>query len=267
MRAAAGSAALAAVALLAALAIPSLAIASQFIHYTRSNLLTHDERYGNLIRAPPADAGVRHLAGRRLPGRPDPLHAHPHPDRRCRRSPRSRQPSTRSRQGRIRLPLVAATVAIAALFLDRRQLPVARRARRSRPRARSWSRWRCSPVRPPRPARPPDPRRDPDRASLSAAVLYSDVSATAPRGSRREAQLAELQKIGQLFAGQGPALMTEYQPYGVRHFLRKLDARGRVGAPRRARCRSPTARSSRPATTPTSTGSATRTSSPTGRSC
>jgi hypothetical protein len=39
-------------------------------------------------------------------------------------------------------------------------------------------------------------------------------------------QLAELERIGSRFAGDGPALMTEYQPYGVRHFLRRLDAEG-----------------------------------------
>ena len=26
--------------------------------------------------------------------------------------------------------------------------------------------------------------------------------------------------IGNRFVGQGPALMTEYEPYGARHFLR-----------------------------------------------
>ena len=41
-----------------------------------------------------------------------------------------------------------------------------------------------------------------------------------------KAQLAELSDIGQDFAGQGPALMTEYQAYGVRHFLRLMDAEG-----------------------------------------
>lgn len=39
-------------------------------------------------------------------------------------------------------------------------------------------------------------------------------------------QLAELSDMGQEYAGQGPALMTEYQAYGVRHFLRLLDAEG-----------------------------------------
>ena len=39
-------------------------------------------------------------------------------------------------------------------------------------------------------------------------------------------QLAELSDIGQDYAGQGPTLMTEYQAYGVRHFLRLMDAEG-----------------------------------------
>lgn len=39
-------------------------------------------------------------------------------------------------------------------------------------------------------------------------------------------QLRELEMIGEQFAGQGPALMTEYNPNAVRHFLRRLDAEG-----------------------------------------
>jgi hypothetical protein len=54
----------------------------------------------------------------------------------------------------------------------------------------------------------------------SNALGYHDVS-LAPY-----AQLHELEAIGEEFAGDGPALMTEYQPYGVRHFLRALDAEG-----------------------------------------
>jgi hypothetical protein len=54
----------------------------------------------------------------------------------------------------------------------------------------------------------------------SNALAYGDVW-LAPR-----AQLAELESIGKRFAGDGPSLMTEYQPYGVRHFLRRLDAEG-----------------------------------------
>jgi hypothetical protein len=54
----------------------------------------------------------------------------------------------------------------------------------------------------------------------SNVLAYGDVT-LAPRD-----QLAELEAIGERFAAQGPALMTEYQPYGVRHFLRKLDAEG-----------------------------------------
>jgi hypothetical protein len=54
----------------------------------------------------------------------------------------------------------------------------------------------------------------------SNALGYHDVS-LAPYD-----QLRELEAIGEEFADQGPTLMTEYQPYGVRHFLRRLDAEG-----------------------------------------
>jgi hypothetical protein len=52
----------------------------------------------------------------------------------------------------------------------------------------------------------------------SNALGYHDVS-LAPYG-----QLRELESIGGEIAGKGPTLMTEYQPYGVRHFLRAGDA-------------------------------------------
>ncbi|MGN6276104.1 MAG: hypothetical protein ACTHNP_09290 [Solirubrobacterales bacterium] len=39
-------------------------------------------------------------------------------------------------------------------------------------------------------------------------------------------KLAELERIGHRIAGEGPTLMTEYEPYGVRHFLRKGEAEG-----------------------------------------
>jgi hypothetical protein len=61
----------------------------------------------------------------------------------------------------------------------------------------------------------------------SNALAYGDVW-LAPR-----AQLRELEAIGARFAGDGPALMTEYEPYGVRHFLRALDPEG--ASERRAR--------------------------------
>ncbi len=54
----------------------------------------------------------------------------------------------------------------------------------------------------------------------SNALQYHDVW-LAPRG-----QLHELETIGRDFAGQGPALMTTYEPYGARHFLRRLDPEG-----------------------------------------
>jgi hypothetical protein len=51
----------------------------------------------------------------------------------------------------------------------------------------------------------------------SNALAYNEVS-LAPRG-----QLHELETIGRDFADQGPALMTSYEPYGARHFLRRSD--------------------------------------------
>jgi hypothetical protein len=60
-------------------------------------------------------------------------------------------------------------------------------------------------------------------AAIAGGVLWSNALAyhdawLAPRG-----QLRELEQIGKQFAGDGPTLMTEYQPYGVRHFLRDMD--------------------------------------------
>ena len=54
----------------------------------------------------------------------------------------------------------------------------------------------------------------------STALAYRDVS-LAPRG-----QLAELETIGGIIGSEGPTLMTEYQPYGVRHFLRNAAPEG-----------------------------------------
>ena len=54
----------------------------------------------------------------------------------------------------------------------------------------------------------------------SNALAYHDVT-LAPR-----AQLVELERIGEQFAGQGPTLLNDYSPYGVRHFLRNVDAEG-----------------------------------------
>ena len=54
----------------------------------------------------------------------------------------------------------------------------------------------------------------------SNALAYRDVS-LAPHD-----QLAELEEIGERVAGEGPTLMTEYEPYGARHFLRDGDPEG-----------------------------------------
>ena len=63
-------------------------------------------------------------------------------------------------------------------------------------------------------------------AALAGGVLWSNTLAYGEVWLAPRAQLAELEHVGERFAGEGPALMTEYQPYGVRHFLRRLDPEG-----------------------------------------
>jgi hypothetical protein len=63
-------------------------------------------------------------------------------------------------------------------------------------------------------------------AAIAGGVLWSNVLAFTGVSLAPRDQLVELEQIGERFAGQGPALMTEYQPYGVRHFLRRLDPEG-----------------------------------------
>src|SRR5207248_11562892 len=64
-------------------------------------------------------------------------------------------------------------------------------------------------------------------------VGWSDVDAYQQVLLAPNSRLTELEAIGKQFAGQGPALETDYDPYGARHFLRKLDAEG--AAERRVR--------------------------------
>jgi hypothetical protein len=61
---------------------------------------------------------------------------------------------------------------------------------------------------------------------ILAGVLWSNALGYHDASLAPYDQLRELQSIGEEFAGQGPALMTEFQPYGARHFLRKLDGEG-----------------------------------------
>jgi hypothetical protein len=63
-------------------------------------------------------------------------------------------------------------------------------------------------------------------ALVAGGVLWSNALQYHDAWLAPREQLAELEEIGERFAGEGPALMTEFQPYGVRHLLRKLDAEG-----------------------------------------
>jgi hypothetical protein len=69
---------------------------------------------------------------------------------------------------------------------------------------------------------------------LGAGVIWSNALGYGGASLAPRAQLGELQTIGERFAGVEPALMTEYQPYGVRHFLRAMAPEGASELRRRA---------------------------------
>lgn len=61
---------------------------------------------------------------------------------------------------------------------------------------------------------------------LGAGIIWSNALGYGGVSLAPRAQLGELETIGKRFAGVEPALMTEYQPYGVRHFLREMAPEG-----------------------------------------
>ncbi|MDQ3572811.1 MAG: hypothetical protein M3383_08140 [Actinomycetota bacterium] len=62
--------------------------------------------------------------------------------------------------------------------------------------------------------------------ALGAGVVWSNALAYHEVNLAPADRLAELEEIGDEIAGEGPALMTDYEPYGVRHFLRDADPEG-----------------------------------------
>jgi hypothetical protein len=62
--------------------------------------------------------------------------------------------------------------------------------------------------------------------AIAGGVLWSNLLAYGGANLAPYAVLHELQQIGDEFAGQGPTLMTEYNPYGARHFLREENGEG-----------------------------------------
>jgi hypothetical protein len=63
-------------------------------------------------------------------------------------------------------------------------------------------------------------------AVVIGGVVWSNVRAYSDVWLAPSSRLEDLAAIGKRFAGDGPALMTEFDPYGARHFLRRLDAEG-----------------------------------------
>jgi hypothetical protein len=58
---------------------------------------------------------------------------------------------------------------------------------------------------------------------IVAGVLWSNVLQYREVFLAPSSRLAELATIGKRFAGEGPTLMTEFESYGVRHFLRDME--------------------------------------------
>jgi hypothetical protein len=60
-------------------------------------------------------------------------------------------------------------------------------------------------------------------AAVAGGVLWSNWLAYRDVKLAPRDRLAELATIGERFAGQGPTMINEYEPYGARYFLRRLD--------------------------------------------
>jgi hypothetical protein len=63
-------------------------------------------------------------------------------------------------------------------------------------------------------------------AAIAGGVLWSNALAYHEVWLAPRPRLAELQTIGHRFAGTGPTLMTDFELYGLRHFLRSMDPEG-----------------------------------------
>jgi hypothetical protein len=61
-------------------------------------------------------------------------------------------------------------------------------------------------------------------AAVVGGVLWSNALAYHDVWLAPSARLAELEQIGKRYSGDGPTLMTEFEVYGARHFLRNMDA-------------------------------------------
>jgi hypothetical protein len=60
-------------------------------------------------------------------------------------------------------------------------------------------------------------------AAIAGGVLWSNVLAYRDATIAPHDRLAELATIDERFGGGGPTLMTEFEPYGARYFLRDMD--------------------------------------------
>jgi hypothetical protein len=62
--------------------------------------------------------------------------------------------------------------------------------------------------------------------AITGGVVWSNMLAYNEVMLAPRERLVELEQIGDSIAGEGPTLMTDYEPYGVRHFLRDGEPEG-----------------------------------------
>jgi hypothetical protein len=62
--------------------------------------------------------------------------------------------------------------------------------------------------------------------AIGGGVVWSNALAYHEVNLAPHDRFEELRQIGHEIAGEGPTLMTDYEPYGARHFLREADAEG-----------------------------------------
>ena len=62
--------------------------------------------------------------------------------------------------------------------------------------------------------------------ALAGGIFWSNFLAYRDVNLAPRERMAELEKIGHQIAGEGPTLMTDYEPFGARHFLRAGDPEG-----------------------------------------
>ena len=190
-----------------------------------TDVVARDERHGQGQPGGAAQlaAGLRRLAGGRLPLRARRHARHVRPDReRWRWRPHRSRVAWRRRAPGCCCSWPAPSRRRSRSSRSARRGSTRRRSRRPRPRSSS-RRWSGAGLL----ARAAAGRGRGGGARWSAGECCGRTCWPTTRSTwRRTTGTRSSSRSATGSPGEGPALMTEYEPYGVRHFLRKADAEG-----------------------------------------